>query len=161
MAVLFAQRRDFLAELSLLQRVQQQHLQFGCLERFADEIGGAELHGLHDHARASLARDDDDRHVVVDFLEGCERRQAVHGAGHDHVEQDGGRTLRMKATDGLVGVRHRQRAVSSIAEERAEHPAHRQVVVDYHHLLLFTHRAPVLSTCGFTPAEVTRTPMSK
>ena len=45
---LVAEVCDFLRELPLLERVAEQHFELGVLERLADEVGGAQLHRLHD-----------------------------------------------------------------------------------------------------------------
>jgi hypothetical protein len=87
---LLAQRRHLTGELVLAQRVRERHLEFGVVERLADEIRGAELHGL-DHGRGSpLAGQNDDRHVAIDLLEGRQGVEPVHVAGHHDVEDDGG-----------------------------------------------------------------------
>ena len=73
---LLAQRRDFAAQLVLLQRVGERHFEVGFVERLADEVGRAELHRLDDGRGAALAREHDDRHVAIDLLERRERRRA-------------------------------------------------------------------------------------
>ena len=128
------QRRHLLRELMLLQRFLEHHLELLLLERLAEKVGGAEPHRLHDDARAALARDDDDRYVLVDLLERGERSQPVHAAGHDNVEQHGGGSLRVEASHGFVRVRHGQCVVVARAEKRAQEPAHREVIVNNQHL---------------------------
>ena len=51
--------------------------------------------------------------------------------------------LRMKAAHRFVGVGHGQRRIPARAEKRAKEPAHRQVVVDDHHLRFQTHTVHV------------------
>ena len=145
---LIAQRCHFLRELPLSERVAKQDLELGVLERLADEVGRAELHRLHDRGGAALAGDDDDRHVPVDLPECGKRRQAVHGAGHHHIEEHRCGTIAVKAPDRFVGAGHRQGGVSARSEEGAKEPAHRQVIIDNHYLLFLAHR----STYPQTPA---------
>ena len=79
---LLAQRRHLLAELALLERVGERHFEIGVVERLADEVRRAELHRLDDGRRPALARQHDDRHLAIDLLEGRERFEPVHRAGH-------------------------------------------------------------------------------
>ena len=55
-------------------------------------------------------------------------------AGHHDVEHDGRGPLGVEALHGFVRVAQRQRAVAALGEERAQELAHREVVVDDHHL---------------------------
>jgi hypothetical protein len=141
---LLSQVRDLAAELPLLQRVGEQHLELGVFERLADEIGGAELHRLHHGVRAPLTRDHDNGYVAIDLLERGERRQPVHAPGHHDVEQHRGRPLGVKSADRLVRIRRCHRGVSARAEERPQEAAHGEVVVNDHHLGFLVHRAAFL-----------------
>ena len=109
---LLAQRRHLATELPLLERVGERHFEIGLVERLADEVGGAELHRLHDGRRPALAREHDDRDVAIDLLERGERLEPVHRARHHHVEDDGRRPLGVVALDRLFGVAERDRADS-------------------------------------------------
>ena len=104
------------------------------VERLADEVGRAELHGL-DYGRGSaLARQHDHRHLAIDLLEGGQRFEPVHRAGHHDVEDHRGRPLDVVALDRFLGAAERDRLVAPIGKKRAQEVAHREVVVDDHDL---------------------------
>jgi hypothetical protein len=127
---LLAQRRDLACVTPVLERVLERHCKIRLLERLADEVSGAELHRLHDRRRASLARDQDDRHVAIDLLERRERGEAVHAARHDDIEDHRGRTLLLEHRNAVFGVACRRRDVPACVEEPAQVRAHLRVVVD-------------------------------
>ena len=118
----------------MLEGLLEDHFELGLVERLGEEIGRAQPDRLHDDVRAALAGDDDDGHVLVDLLEGGKRSQPVHTAGHHDVEEDRRGAFGMKAAQRFVGVGHCERAAVVRTEERAEEPAHREIVVDNQHL---------------------------
>ena len=76
----------------------------------------------------------DDRHLAIDFLERRQRVEPIHRAGHDDVENDGGGTLRVVPLDRFFGTAERDRLITAFGQEGAQEVAHRQVVIDDHHL---------------------------
>ena len=110
----------------LLQRVGERHFEVGLVERLADEVGRAKLHRLHDRGGAALAREHDDRHIAIDFLERRERVEAVHLAGHDHVENHRRRPVGVVALDRFFGVADGDGLVAALRQKRAQEVAHRR-----------------------------------
>ena len=131
---LFTQRCHLLAELALFDRAGERHLEFGVGERLADEIRRTELHRLNHRRRAALTRHHDHRHLSIDFLQGRERVQPAHRAGHHEIENHRRRALGGVAPDGLLGVPEHHSLVSALGEEGLKEVTRRKIVVDDHDL---------------------------
>ena len=64
----------------------------------------------------------------------CQSFEPVHVAGHYDIEDDRGRPLAVVALDRLFGAAQNDGVVASLGEEGSQEVAHREVVIDDHHL---------------------------
>jgi hypothetical protein len=121
---LLPQRRDLTDQFMLPQRVGERQLEVGFVEGLADEVGSAKLHRLDHRRRAALPGEDDDRDVAIDLLEGGQRFEPVHPAGHHDVEDDRRGPTGLIPTDRFFSVADGDRRIPPLGKKVAEECAH-------------------------------------
>ena len=129
---LLLQRGDILTQLPVFERGGERHVEIGLLERLADEVGRAELHGLDDGRGAVLAGQHDDRHIAIDLLERGQRVEAAHRARKHHVENHGRRPLGLIALERVLGTIDRDGVITPLLQIGSQELAHHRIVVDDH-----------------------------
>jgi hypothetical protein len=127
-----AQPFHLLLERALLQGLLEGDLELLHLEGLAQEVRGAQAHGLHDVARLPVTGEHHHGHVRQALLEPAQGLDPVDPGQHD-VQRDDVGARHLEVCQRLLRVRHGKDLVALAGDECLHVVAHARIVVDHEH----------------------------